>query len=106
MITNIARHAVARNVHIRFQFEPDAVMVNVEDDGIGFDMVEVTLSSDSQRGLGLMGMFERVELLGGQMEIDTAPGYGTQIFIQVPITPADRSATIAPPRPAKGITYA
>jgi signal transduction histidine kinase len=86
VITNIARHAMARNVAISFQFEPNMVIVKVEDDGIGFDMVEVTLSSDSQRGLGLMGMLERVELLGGEMEIDTAPGYGTGIHIEVPLS--------------------
>ncbi len=49
--------------------------VTIEDDGIGFDMVEVTLSPDSGQGLGLLGMQERVELLGGQMHMDSAPGY-------------------------------
>ena len=78
----------------------------VGDDGIGFDMVEVMLSPDDQHGLGLMGMFERVELLGGQMEIDTAPGYGTQILIQVPIGAADISAPQALLPTAKGTAYA
>ena len=84
VITNIARHAAARHVDIWFQFDNHRTTVSIEDDGIGFDMVEVTLSPDTQRGLGLMGMYERVELLGGKMEIDTAPGYGTQIQIQMP----------------------
>ncbi len=91
VITNTVRHAAARNMYISFQFDEDTVTIEVEDDGIGFDIVEVTLSPDSQRGLGLMGMLERVELLGGQMEIDTAPGYGTKIHIQVPINPATTS---------------
>jgi signal transduction histidine kinase len=85
VITNIVRHAAARNVDISLQFENDTVSINVEDDGIGFDMVEMTLTPDTQRGLGLLGMFERIELLGGEMEIDTAPGYGTKIRIQVPL---------------------
>jgi PAS domain S-box-containing protein len=84
-ITNIARHAAARNVHISFHFDDEAVTVYLEDDGIGFDMVELTLSPDSGRGLGLMGMHERAELLEGTVEIITAPGYGTQIHIRVPI---------------------
>lgn len=84
-IINIARHAAARNVHISFHLDDEAVTVEVQDDGIGFDLVEVTLSPDSGRGLGLMGMQERVELLGGGVEIDTAPGYGTQLHIYVPI---------------------
>jgi len=85
VINNIARHAMARNVAIAFQFKDETVVIDVKDDGIGFDMVEVTLSPDSQRGLGLMGMLERIELIGGQMEIDTAPGYGAQIHIEVPL---------------------
>lgn len=106
VITNIARHASARNVSIIFQFENDMAMVSVEDDGLGFDMVEVTHSPNPQRGLGLMGMLERVELLGGQMEIDTAPGYGTQIHIQVP-TGLGQKSTPPPLTPDKeGLAYA
>ncbi len=85
VINNIARHAMARNVDMRFQFENEAVTIEVKDDGIGFDMVEATLSPDSQRGLGLMGMLERIELIGGEMEINTAPGYGTHIHLRVPL---------------------
>lgn len=84
-ITNIARHAAARNVRISFHFDDEAATVDIEDDGIGFDMVELALSPDSGRGLGLVGMQERVEVLEGQIEIITAPGYGTQIHICVPI---------------------
>jgi signal transduction histidine kinase len=84
-ITNIARHAAARNVHIAFEFTDESIIVEVEDDGIGFDLVAVTISPDSERGLGLMGMRERAELLGGQVDISTAPGYGTQVQIYVPI---------------------
>ncbi len=83
-ITNIARHAAARNVHISFHFEAARITVRIEDDGIGFDMVEATLSPHSGRGLGLMGMRERVEVLGGDIDIDTAPGYGVKIRICVP----------------------
>jgi len=43
----------------------------------------------TQRGLGLMGMRERVELLGGEMEILTAPGFGTQLYFRVPLRPQD-----------------
>jgi signal transduction histidine kinase len=110
VITNIARHAAARNVHIFFQFDLDSVTVNVEDDGVGFDMVEMTLSPGSQRGLGLLGMFERVELLGGQMDIDTAPGYGTQIAIRAPTNLAESIAADQSPLPRmlpqKGRAYA
>jgi PAS domain S-box-containing protein len=84
-ITNIARHAGARNVHISFDSDGEAVTVSVEDDGIGFELVELALAPDNGRGLGLIGMQERLELLDGDMEISTAPGYGTQVHIRVPI---------------------
>jgi signal transduction histidine kinase len=87
-ITNIARHAMARNVLLAFHREPEAVTITVEDDGIGFDQVELSLSPDSGRGLGLLGMTERIELLGGDLDLRSAPGCGTQIRIWAPIRPA------------------
>ncbi len=92
VVINIARHSFARHVHILFQFEDNTAYIDIEDDGIGFDMVEVLQSSDPKRGLGLMGMLERIELLGGEMDIDTAPGYGTKIQIRVPIGQTDSLA--------------
>lgn len=84
-INNIARHALARNVHLTFSLGDDQMTMMIEDDGIGFDLMEVSVASESGRGLGLIGMQERIQLVGGQLEIDTAPGYGTRIRIQVPI---------------------
>jgi signal transduction histidine kinase/HAMP domain-containing protein len=90
VITNIARHSAARNAAILFHYSDTSIMVDVEDDGMGFDLVDMAVvSPDSKRGLGLMGMVERVELLGGHMEIDTAPGYGTQIHVEVPCRDRD-----------------
>jgi signal transduction histidine kinase len=89
-ITNIAHHAAARNAHISFGFDDEAVTVEVGDDGIGFDMIELALSPDSRRGLGLMGMRERIEVLDGELEIIAAPGYGTHVHIHVPV--AERKA--------------
>ncbi len=84
-ITNIARHAAARNVIITCGFSDAWVKICVEDDGIGFDMNGLMLQPDLPQGLGLLGMQERLELLGGQMEIFTRPGSGTQLFIRVPV---------------------
>lgn len=84
-ITNISRHAAARNTCISLNFEGNTVSITIEDDGVGFDTGELNLSPDSSQGLGLMGMRERLELLGGSLEINTSPGNGTQIFIETPI---------------------
>ena len=96
-INNIARHAAARNVEIRLEMHNGLAEVSIIDDGIGFDLTELStetikeidskdfLSPVNTRGLGLLGMQERIELLGGELEIDTTPGAGTQIHIRVPI---------------------
>jgi signal transduction histidine kinase len=95
-INNIARHAAARNVEIRMDLDEDKTSVSVKDDGIGFDMDELSISSikgmesrepavsDSARGLGIVGMQERIELLGGDLDINTEPGAGTTIRMCVP----------------------
>ena len=83
-LTNIARHANASRVAIRLVFEDTGVEATVEDNGRGFDLTEAT--SSRERGLGLFGMRERVELIGGTFNIDTRPGTGTRIRIRVPVT--------------------
>lgn len=90
-ITNIVRHAMARTVRLTVNMRGDRADIRVEDDGHGFDAVELSLTLDrgggldSSRGLGLIGMQERVELIGGTFDLDTAPGEGTRIHIQVPL---------------------
>jgi PAS domain S-box-containing protein len=84
-VTNIARHAAARNVHIEYGRDDGCVMMRVEDDGIGFDPSDLTLESNSMRGLGLLGVKERLELLGGDLEIQSEPGSGTCLIIRVPV---------------------
>ncbi|MEW5829202.1 MAG: GAF domain-containing protein [Chloroflexota bacterium] len=96
-INNIARHAAARNVEISLSLNDGTATVNITDDGIGFDLAEISLGtirdidsedfqlSENTRGLGLLGMQERIELLGGELEIVSAPGSGTQVRIRVPI---------------------
>jgi two-component system sensor histidine kinase DegS len=71
--------------------------VSITDDGIGFDLTELSMTGSpapdseglpgfsSTRGLGLLGMHERIQLLGGEMEITSAPSSGTRIDIRVPI---------------------
>ncbi len=97
-IVNIARHALARSVRLVFTLAEDAFMVLIEDDGIGFDLVALAVAPDNGRGLGLIGMQERIDLVGGRLEIDTAPGQGTRIRVQVPLNAKnDTPGTVFPP---------
>jgi PAS domain S-box-containing protein len=79
-ITNIMRHSQAQNVGIVINHERNHIYVVIEDDGIGFD-VQASL----ERGrLGLLGMRERVEMLGGTMTLESGPGTGTAVYLEVP----------------------
>ncbi len=79
-MTNVARHAGATRVDVLAECRGDRVVVMVEDDGAGFD------PDRSRRGdhLGLLGMRERAEALGGTMVVESAPGAGTTIVVEVP----------------------
>jgi signal transduction histidine kinase len=83
-INNIVRHAAARNVSILFSLNDRAITACIEDDGIGFNPIELTDLTESLRGLGLMSMRERVELVGGTLDLDSSLGAGTRIHIRVP----------------------
>jgi signal transduction histidine kinase len=84
-VTNIARHSAARNVRIRYAVDDADVLMSVEDDGVGFDINELSLDPTSLRGMGLRGVHERLELLGGELEVSSSPGQGTLLRIRAPI---------------------
>jgi signal transduction histidine kinase len=79
-LANAARHSGARRAHLAITRHADRLLVEVVDDGRGFDPAEV---ADS--GIGLAGMLERARLLGGQLAITSAPGKGTLVALSVPV---------------------
>jgi signal transduction histidine kinase len=80
-LNNAARHAGARSVRITVRNTGNRVLFSVRDDGAGFDKKVV-------RGLGLIGMEERVRSLGGRLKIDSQPGRGTTISAELPLSEA------------------
>lgn len=86
-ISNIARHAHARQVVIAIQLDAEGIYVKVNDDGVGFDMREKLDPGCGQPSLGLLGMQERLETLHGRLQIQSAPGQGTQLRVFVPREP-------------------
>jgi signal transduction histidine kinase len=83
-VVNIARHARAQNVLIQASRPDGAVQIEIEDDGRGFDAAALSGADPSGRGLGLLGIRERLDLLGGSAEIDSAPGLGARVCLRVP----------------------
>jgi signal transduction histidine kinase len=84
-ITNIAKHSGAETVLIQCLQRDDRISIEIEDDGKGFVPANLPPPAARERGLGLLGMRERVELFGGTIELDSAPGSGTRIAISVPV---------------------
>lgn len=80
-LTNVIKHADARNVTITVRARDDGVDIAVRDDGRGFSIREAEGAGTT---LGLQGMRERVAMLGGTMRIESSPGHGTSILIRLP----------------------
>jgi len=83
-LNNCAKHARARHVHIRVQEDARRFVLSIEDDGIGFDPLR-------QRGLGFLGMHERVTRLGGTLRVDSSPGAGARLRVELPLVPSPES---------------
>ena len=78
-LTNVRRHSRAGSVEVRLQTEGETLVAEVADDGRGFD------PGAAQGGVGLVGMSERVEGLGGEIEVKSSPGGGTKVMVRVPL---------------------
>jgi len=84
LLTNVVKHAKAKNIHVLMTRSQGKVVVTITDDGVGFDWRSVA-SGAGRRGLGLFNVKERLESVRGQLEIDSAPGKGTKACISVPL---------------------
>jgi signal transduction histidine kinase len=83
-LTNVARHARASRVEVSLQKLQNCVCMRIIDDGKSFS-VERTLHGNGGKRLGLLGMRERVEMVGGSFTIESAPGKGTTVQAQIPL---------------------
>jgi len=79
-LSNIARHARARRAAIQLDTAPDQVRLVIKDDGRGFDSSQIP-----QGRFGLVGLNERVRLLGGKLSLESSPGQGTRIEVTIPL---------------------
>ena len=84
-VHNTLQHASASRITVSVRTDANRHLLSVRDDGRGFDVAEALHRAASGRHLGLLGMRERVEALGGRLEIESAPGQGTEIRASVPL---------------------
>lgn len=85
-LTNVARHANAKNVSVRLARSNGHLLLIIEDDGAGFEVDSLRKCASANATLGVLGMEERAEAVGGRIEIESALGRGTKIRAQFPIT--------------------
>lgn len=85
-VANIAQHSQAKNANIVLEYQDDKLLLEISDDGQGFDMSEIKHIEESGRGRGIFSMRERIKILGGKLSGQSQPGQGTTIWVQIPIS--------------------
>jgi signal transduction histidine kinase len=78
-LTNVVKHAHAHEAHVSLRRETDRITLSVKDNVTGFDLTNTT------KGVGLLGMEERLGLLGGKLEIRSSKRYGTHLKAIIPL---------------------
>jgi PAS domain S-box-containing protein len=92
LLFNVVKHAGTRTACIQVSRLEESLQVTVSDQGVGFDPNALPPAGEAGKGFGLFSIRERLELFGGKLEIESAPGRGSRFIISAPITPM-------PPRP-------
>ena len=82
--TNISKHACASNIYLSLENKKSKVCVLIKDNGKGFNNKNVRSLEELNDGLGLIEMRERIEIVGGNLEIKSSLGKGTQLLIEIP----------------------
>lgn len=86
-VNNARKHASAAHIWVRLRpFEKEIALLEIEDDGVGFDVAAVHKSYDKRGSLGMVNLKERTELVNGLLNIDSAPGKGTRIQVYIPLS--------------------
>lgn len=84
-LNNIGRHAHATRVLVHLEFADALVRLRVEDDGCGFVVAQVLGAQPQHRAWGLLGIQERIQLVGGKFKVESTPGRGTTLEVEIPI---------------------
>ena len=83
-LNNIAKHAQANRVEVSLVKRDSRIYASIHDNGKGFDLEKALHPESPEAGFGIIGIKERVSLLGGQIDIQSRPGFGTLISIEIP----------------------
>jgi signal transduction histidine kinase len=85
-VNNARKHAQAHHIWVRLKLLQDGLgLLEVEDDGVGFDVNSVGANYETRGSLGMINLRERTELVNGVLRIDSAPGRGTRVQVVIPL---------------------
>lgn len=84
-LSNVIKHARATSARVKLDFGKSRLVLQVEDNGRGFDSNAVLRMSGDKQNLGLLGMIERAEICGGTLKIDSTPRRGTRVKVDIPV---------------------
>ncbi|UCF61617.1 MAG: sensor histidine kinase, partial [Anaerolineaceae bacterium] len=85
-VNNARKHAQADNIWVRLKRKGELLRLEVQDDGVGFDVASVEASYDQRGSLGMVNLRERAEMVNGVLRIDSVPGKGTRVAVTIPLT--------------------
>ncbi|MCJ7566293.1 MAG: histidine kinase [Anaerolineales bacterium] len=85
-VNNARKHANAKHIWIRLKRRGDTLLLEIEDDGVGFNVEQVQANYEKRGSLGMVNLYERAELVNGILKIDSQPGRGTRILVTIPAT--------------------
>ncbi len=85
-VNNARKHAQAEHIWVRLKTQSDVLVVEVQDDGVGFNVGAVDTNYNRRGSLGMVNMRERAEMINGAVKIDSAEGHGTRVLVYIPLT--------------------
>ncbi len=86
-VNNARKHAQARHIWVNLHlFKPGLALLEIQDDGVGFDVVAVNRSYDQRGSLGMVNLRDRTELVNGVLDVQSVPGKGTRVQVYIPLT--------------------
>ena len=83
-LTNVAKHAKASQVDVIIEMHQGEFVLLVEDNGLGFDVESIVSEPNPESHLGILGMIERANMIGGRLELDSEKGRGTTVVLRIP----------------------
>jgi PAS domain S-box-containing protein len=85
LLINAVKHACAKKVTVESRRRDDSIQITIADDGVGFDVEEAWTSADRSRSVGLFYVRERLDYIGGRLQIDSRPGHGSRFTLTAPL---------------------